>query len=393
MSGFRSLPPAPGVPAALMISRACHRLAAWLGRPQRPGRAFQIVSLTAVLLAGAFGHHPGPAAGDQARLRREAAVAAAGLQARFGAMSYQGTQYWQSANALQAVADYMRVTGSRAYLADLAAAFQAHRDSDRFLDGYYDDEGWWALTWITAYQLTGQIRYLDAARDIFTDMTGGWDQTCGGGIWWNKSRTYKNAIANELFLAVAARLHLLSRGDTAYAGWANREWAWFRGSGLLTASHLVVDGLANCRPILTSTTWTYNQGVLLGSLAGLALLHPGGAALRTARDIAGAVLGSAGLSPHGILREPCEAAGPCQTDARVFKGIFARNLKLLYDRVHDPRYLAYLRANARSMWLHDRRGGEFGLSWAGPFDRGDTATRTAALDILNTQAALTPRQP
>ena len=37
---------------------------------------------------------------------------------------------------------------------------------------------------------------MNTASQIFADMTTGWDTTCGGGIWWNKTRTYKNAIAN-----------------------------------------------------------------------------------------------------------------------------------------------------------------------------------------------------
>ena len=50
-------------------------------------------------------------------------------------------------------------------------------------------------------------QYLDAARTIFARNLGGWDEVCGGGLWWNTERTYKNAITNELFITLAAQLH------------------------------------------------------------------------------------------------------------------------------------------------------------------------------------------
>jgi predicted alpha-1,6-mannanase (GH76 family) len=71
--------------------------------------------------------------------------------------------------------------------------------SHGFLNNYYDDEGWWALAWIRAFDWTQNPAYLNMASSIFDDMAGGWDDTCGGGIWWSKANTYKNAIANELF--------------------------------------------------------------------------------------------------------------------------------------------------------------------------------------------------
>jgi hypothetical protein len=46
----------------------------------------------------------------------------------------------------------MRATGSRAYLGELSATYQEHHRGDTFRDNYYDEEGWWVLTWIRAYR-------------------------------------------------------------------------------------------------------------------------------------------------------------------------------------------------------------------------------------------------
>ena len=91
---------------------------------------------------------------------------------------------------------------------------------------------------------------------------------CGGGIWWKKPKQYKNAIANELFLAVAAKLASLTpdaQKRATYLDWAQREWKWFAASGMINADNLVNDGLdASCKNN-KRTTWTYNQGVILGA--------------------------------------------------------------------------------------------------------------------------------
>lgn len=69
----------------------------------------------------------------------------------------------------------------------------AARGFSGFINNYYDDEGWWALAWVRAYDVTGNTEYLDMAESIFADMQGGVNGTCGGGIWWSKDRKYKNA--------------------------------------------------------------------------------------------------------------------------------------------------------------------------------------------------------
>src|SRR6185437_15617563 len=120
----------------------------------------------------------------------------------------------------------------------------AQNTSPGFLNKYYDDEGWWALAWVDAWDLTGDNAYLAMAESIFKDMAAAWDDTCGGGIWWNRDRKYKNAIANELFLSVAA--HLANRdlhNRARYLKWANREWSWFAHSGMINSRNLVNDGL------------------------------------------------------------------------------------------------------------------------------------------------------
>ena len=112
------------------------------------------------------------------------------------------------------------------------------------------------------------------AKTIFEDMTGGWDSTCGGGIWWGKTETYKNAIANELFsrwrsACTSARRRTGRRRSRQLPRLGRARMELVLASGMINANNLVNDGLANCVNN-GATTWTYNQGVLIGGLVDLA---------------------------------------------------------------------------------------------------------------------------
>jgi predicted alpha-1,6-mannanase (GH76 family) len=306
---------------------------------------------------------------------------------------WQTTGWWNAANALVALIHYMQRTGDRGYLSVVASTHRAAQSAHAgFINHYYDDNGWWALSWIAAYDLTGDSAYLDTAESIFTANTEGWDAACRGGLWWNDSKTYKNAIPNELFLTLAARLHQRLAGDTGssrYLDWALREWRWFAASGMIDAIGLVSDGLtANCENN-GGATWTYNQGVILGGLASLYEITQDQAYLRQAGTIADAALRNL-VSPAGVLREPCElqAAG-CNGDQTQFKGIFVRNLFDLYQADPSPAYRDFMLTNAASIWNNDRNAGhQFGLRWTGPFDVADASRQSSALDAFNAAVAV-----
>ncbi len=297
---------------------------------------------------------------------------------------YQTTGWWNAGNAITVLADDSRVSGSEAYLPVFANTFvQAQKRFAGFLNNYYDDEGWWALAWVDVYDLTKKPEYLAMAASIFADMSGGWDATCGGGIWWSKDRNYKNAIANELFLSVAA--HLAARATDAakraeYLGWARKEWAWFAHSGMINEQSLVNDGLtAACRNN-QRTVWTYNQGVALGGLAELNKVTPDKSLITSAQALAGAALAHM-TDANGVLHDTCEP--DCGGDGVQFKGIFVRNLVALDQTEPDPRYKTFVDANARSIWENSQGPGyQLGLVWTGPFDAGNAASQASALDAL-----------
>jgi predicted alpha-1,6-mannanase (GH76 family) len=314
---------------------------------------------------------------------------------------YRTMGWWNSANAITVLVDYSRLSKSKQYDPIFANTFTAaQKTSPGFLNKFYDDEGWWALAWIDAYDLTRDREYLSMAESIFADMSASWDDTCGGGIWWSKDKSYKNAIANELFLSVAAHLANRTSGSVRrqYKDWANKEWKWFRGSGMINGKGLINDGLdrGHAQTAVHActnngrTTWTYNQGVVLGGLAELSAENHDPALPAAAEQIASAAITQL-IDKNGILHDPCEPK--CGADGVQFKGIFVRNLALLDRRQPKKAYEIFIEKNADTLWK-DAQGPDFQLGerWSGPFVSGNAASQTSGIDALLGAASLHTRE-
>ena len=254
---------------------------------------------------------------------------------------------------------------------------------------YYDDEGWWALAWIAAYDVTEDQEYLSQAESIFDDMYQVFGKTnCStnsggtGGIWWDKNHTYVNAIANELFLDVAAHLanRVESKAET-YLSIAKQQLAWFLGSGMINSQNTINDGLnqTNCQNN-EGTVWSYNQGVILGGLSELSRATNDPSYIQQAQTIADAAI--ANLSTNGILHDVCEPN--CGADGSQFKGVFTRNLQILQKASPQTRYANFLQDNANSIWSKDRNPqNELSVVWSGPFvTPANASTQSSAMDTL-----------
>ncbi|WP_281291446.1 glycoside hydrolase family 76 protein [Streptomyces botrytidirepellens] len=181
-------------------------------------------------------------------------------------------------------------------------------------------------------------------------------------------------------------MHNRIPGDKVYLNHALEAWNWFKNSGMINNDHLVNDGLNTQSGGCANnggTTWTYNQGVVLGGLVELYKATGQKAMLTTARQIADAVIASPLLSPKGILTEPCEATGNCEFDGTAFKGIFARNLGELDNALPGHPYRSYLQAQANSAYAKARNSADqYGQHWAGPFDTASIGRQESAVSLL-----------
>src|SRR5262249_46317071 len=116
--------------------------------------------------------------------RGSAAAAIAALQRWYAPRTgrWHGTGRWTAANALPAGIGYRGGAGAPSYGGVTAPPSRAAQRGGRggprgFINGFFDDNGWWALAWLAAYDLIGDRRYLAAAQAIFAHNRGGWDDT------------------------------------------------------------------------------------------------------------------------------------------------------------------------------------------------------------------------
>lgn len=98
--------------------------------------------------------------------------------------------WWNSANAVTVLADFQQCFPSQgaavtsALFPTVLTVAPKTYGFTNFLNGFYDDELWWALAWIQVYDVTNNVQYLDMAATIFEDAKSVWGTATCGGLWY-----------------------------------------------------------------------------------------------------------------------------------------------------------------------------------------------------------------
>ncbi|MEW2501867.1 MULTISPECIES: glycoside hydrolase family 76 protein [unclassified Amycolatopsis] len=186
------------------------------------------------------------------------------------------------------------------------------RNFGKWINDYYDDIAWLglALQRVRALDLSDVDR---AIADIDAQLHEGWTDDAGGGIWWRRGDTFKNAPANGPAAIFHAR-----EGDATRARDMTK---WLTDTLVDPATGLVWDGLRVDTGELIKHIFTYCQGVYLGACLEQSNVD---AASRTVRAIA------THLAPSAILR------GQNGGDGGLFAAIAARYLALAVPRLPTP---------------------------------------------------------
>ncbi|KAL8758370.1 MAG: hypothetical protein Q9199_001545 [Rusavskia elegans] len=230
-------------------------------------------------------------------------------------------------------------------------------------DGWNDDIGWFSLALIRGYQMTGNQRFLDAAKYGFDYAFGrGWDTQYNGGGIWEENPEYaarenppkqatKEALANDSLGKVACMIYQ-STHDAAYLQKSQQIYAWVSTNLFNHSTGQINTGIAQNGHVDTGSA-AYNQGTFV-DYAHLLFITTGNreyyADAKFALDF-----GRNNITVNGIFSNN---QGYLNTWADEFArgaGHFVRDNRL-WDTYH-----AWMKSNAEAI-LQNRRS-DLGITW------------------------------
>ncbi|MDR0394525.1 MAG: glycosyl hydrolase family 76 [Tannerella sp.] len=258
--------------------------------------------------------------------------------------------YWPQAHALDVLVDAYTRTGDATYKSYFDQWFEGVRvkNNNTFWNEYYDDMEWNALAILRVYQATNDVRYKEAALEIWEYIKVGWNSNAGGGVTWKKGMEYsKNACSNGPACILAARLYQEFRNEDDKE-WALKIYNWEKSTLFNANNGMIYDNInSETGEIQKNWIFTYNQGTFIGSAVELYKIFGERAYLNDAILAADHTISS--LVDNSILKS--EGTG----DGGLFKGIFIRYFTDLIrqdrlDAVAAKRYIQFLRHNAETLW-------------------------------------------
>ena len=287
----------------------------------------------------------------------------------FGPESGLYTDFWWEAQLWETVMDAYQRTNSSTYrqmIDDVYDGFAAYYPT--FYNNFNDDQGWWALASIRAYEITGSTRYKDRAVSLFNTIYGESDSTLGGGIWWRKSpHDQKNVATNGPAIITAVKLKNAT-GDSTYLTKAQSLYSWMK-SNLSDGAGHVYDHVDSTG--VSKWDFTYNFGAFIGAAGALYGATSTSSYLTDATNAANWVTGK--LTNGGtLLYEGVDDGGG-------FKMILARYLNRLVVDQGQTQYRVFLQNNATQAWNHRRTSDNIiGLDWSAPTNSGFIQSLTSA---------------
>ena len=204
-------------------------------------------------------------------------------------------------------------------------------------DKYYDDNAWMVITFLEAYELTREPRYLKRSKETLDFVMSGWDDKAGGGIWWHERHAddAKNTCVNGPAAVGCFRLAKFSDAKTAAKlvedGIKIVEWTT---KNLRAPNGLFWDHIKVSTGNINRGQLTYNSGLMLRAYLGLAAWERSPTYLDAAQSVAKAA--------DGLLDQRTGA----YRDPMKWSHLMVEADIELYRKTHDEYLLKRAKADA-----------------------------------------------
>ncbi|KAG2735260.1 hypothetical protein G9P44_001474 [Scheffersomyces stipitis] len=193
---------------------------------------------------------------------------------------------WAVAVAVQAVVDGARIYPElrpliapgidifKKYKNPHLRGYSAAENGGNDKDIYYDDDAQVASAMLTAYEVTGEKRYLDLGRELVRFLMGGWNTNPNaktkGGMCWHITNHYLNACTTaETAKACLQISRFIPNEAKIYIDFAAKCIDWQIRVLQDPSDKLIKDGVQDTSTDFNDTKWTYNVGTTLSAAAHL----------------------------------------------------------------------------------------------------------------------------
>jgi len=272
--------------------------------------------------------------------------------------------FWDNAEMLEVVLDAYEVTKDIKYKTMFDAMYRnfIEKNGTDWMDNKYNDDIAWAVLFsVRGYLLTGNITYLEKAKDQFDKMYArAFTNSYGGGLIWNQTKTSKNACINGPAMVACCYL-AKATGDSTYYNKAIALYTWSKLYLFDAATGKVNDNvnLDNKTDQLKIRTWssTYNQGTYLGAAVMLYKYTREASYLSEAQKIAVYIRDN--MYNSKVMNN--EDSG---NDLPGFKGIFVRYAHMYTNELNKSDLVEWLRLNAKVAYNNRNSQDLINTKWA-----------------------------
>jgi len=234
---------------------------------------------------------------------------------------------------------------------------------------YFDDSGWWGLSFVDAYRATGDATYLAYAHRAFVFIVGaGWDKRTGG-VWWETQHRHKTAEPLAAAVLIGTWLYKV-RHKLWYLQQVNKLLHWADAHSFNHARGLYQRNRSD------PTVMDYVQGLMIAAHEELCLVLKRQSFCTKAKQLANA---AARAFPQNLNWSPS------------YDVVYVRWMLDYYRETGDARWYALAQRNAQRALANSRDSrGLYVKDWNGRYIADTLQHSAASLELLAWAAAVPP---